>query len=139
VARVVPWTRKLEERRTLRDGAPIDLFRHALDQQDDLVLKPTHAYGGDSVLIGSETPRDVWERAVVRGTGGRFVIQARQVIPEEPFPIVDAGRLRIEPRKLNANPFYVRGASAGAVARASQASVINVGAGGGSVPSFVVG
>ncbi len=138
VFRVVPWTRRIEERRTLRDGVSVDLVPHALASKDDLVLKPTHGHGGESVLIGSETAPDVWERAIVRGTGGGFVVQARQQIPEEPFPIVEAGRLRIEPRKLNVNPFYVRGASAGAVARASQESVINVSAGGGSVPSFVV-
>ena len=139
VERVVPWTRRLEERRTLRDGVSVDLVPHALARKDDLVLKPTHGHGGESVLIGSEAAPDAWERAIVRGTEGGFVIQARQQIPEEPFPIVEGGRLRIEPRKLNANPFYVRGATAGAVARASQASVINVSAGGGSVPSFVVG
>jgi stage V sporulation protein SpoVS len=47
--------------------------------------------------------------------------------------------VRLVPLKVNANPFYVAGAEAGAVTRASQASVINVGAGGGSVPTFVVG
>ncbi len=41
--------------------------------------------------------------------------------------------------KVNANPFYVAGEEAGAVTRASRSSVINVSAGGGSVPTFVVG
>jgi hypothetical protein len=47
--------------------------------------------------------------------------------------------LTFESFKLNANPFYVGGAEVGAIARASRSSVINVSAGGGSVPSFVVG
>ena len=41
--------------------------------------------------------------------------------------------------KVNANPFYVLGEAVGAVTRASRSSVINVSAGGGSVPTFVVG
>ena len=40
---------------------------------------------------------------------------------------------------VNANPFYVLGSEAGAVTRASRGAVINVSAGGGSVPMFVVG
>ena len=43
------------------------------------------------------------------------------------------------PLKVNVNPFFVDGADVGAVTRASRSSVINVSAGGGSVPTFVVG
>jgi hypothetical protein len=41
--------------------------------------------------------------------------------------------------KVNANPFYVAGEPVGAVTRASRSPVINVSAGGGSVPTFVIG
>jgi hypothetical protein len=41
--------------------------------------------------------------------------------------------------KVNTNPFYVAGHQVGAVTRASRSSVINVSAGGGSVPTFVLG
>jgi hypothetical protein len=44
-----------------------------------------------------------------------------------------------ESLKVNVNPFYVHGGDAGAIARVSRSSVINVSAGGGSVPTFVVG
>ena len=47
--------------------------------------------------------------------------------------------VRFELLKLNANPFYVAGSDAGGIARVSRAAVINVSAGGGSVPTFVVG
>jgi hypothetical protein len=67
------------------------------------------------------------------------VVQERVPITEEPFPVVDDGRLAFPPLKVNVNPFYVAGAEVGAVTRASLSSVINVSAGGGSVPSFVVG
>lgn len=139
VARYVPWTRKLEERRTANRGRVIDLVPFVLAERERLVLKPTHAYGGHEVLIGSETPAGRWEEAVQRGLGGPFVVQERETIPEEAFPSFESGSLEFVPLKLNANPFYVRGANVGAVARASRASVINVSAGGGSVPTFVVG
>ena len=138
VAAVVPWTRKLEERRTLRNGARIDLIPHVLERRAELVLKPAHAYGGQSVLLGAETQPAVWERAVHAAVGGAWVVQERVAIPEEEFPVVEDGRLSFEPLKLNANPFYVAGAEAGGIARVSRSAVINVSAGGGSVPSFVV-
>jgi uncharacterized circularly permuted ATP-grasp superfamily protein len=139
VARAVPWTRKLEDRRTLRGGREVDLLRFVRDHQATLVLKPAHGYGGRDVLVGDETPAADWDAAVREGTGRPWVVQERVPIPEEDFPICEGGTLGFEALKVNANPFYVAEGEAGAVARASRQSVINVSAGGGSVPMFVVG
>lgn len=136
---VVPWTRKVEERKTVREGSEVDLVPFVIRFREGLVLKPAHGYGGRSVYVGDETSAMEWERAVLDALGSAWVVQERVVIPEEPFPVVEAGQLSFEPRKVNANPFYVRGAEVGAVARASKSAVINVSAGGGSVPTFVVG
>jgi hypothetical protein len=91
------------------------------------------------VFVGTETAPDEWERAVLAGLGRPWVIQQRVTIPEEEFPIVSEGQLHFERLGLNVNPFYVAHADAGAVARASRGAVINVSAGGGSAPTFVVG
>jgi uncharacterized circularly permuted ATP-grasp superfamily protein len=139
VARTVPWTRKLEERRTRKNGREVDLLPYVRDHRAGLVLKPAHAYGGRDVLVGDETGEAAWDEALRAGTGKAWVVQERVEIPEEPFPTFAGGALRFEHLKVNANPFYVLGGEAGAVARASRQSVINVSAGGGSVPSFVVG
>jgi uncharacterized circularly permuted ATP-grasp superfamily protein len=138
VARTVPWTRRLEERRTLRDGVEIDLVPHVIAQRAGLVLKPAHGYGGRSVFVGSETEAGAWEDAVRAGLGEPWVVQERVVIPEEEFPLHEQGALAFPRLKVNANPFYVAGAEVGAVTRASRDSVINVSAGGGSVPTFVL-
>jgi uncharacterized circularly permuted ATP-grasp superfamily protein len=138
VARVVPWTRRVEERTTGRDGRQVDLVPHALAGREGLVLKPAHGYGGQSVLVGDETTPGDWEAAVTRALGEPWVVQERVTIPEEPFPVWTDGRLAIEPRKVNVNPFYAGGADVGAVTRMSRSSVINVSAGGGSTPVFVV-
>jgi uncharacterized circularly permuted ATP-grasp superfamily protein len=139
VSRLVPWTRKVEERRTRKDGRAIDLVPFILEQRRGLVLKPAHAYGGKSVHVGDETPPAEWEKAVLAALGKPWVVQERVTIPEEPFPAFEGGTLRFAALKVNTNPFYVAGADAGAVTRASRSSVINVSAGGGSVPTFVVG
>jgi uncharacterized circularly permuted ATP-grasp superfamily protein len=135
----VPWTRKLEERKTLREGNEVDLVPFVIRFREGLVLKPAHGYGGQSVYVGDETSAADWEKAVLAAVGSAWVVQERVTIPEELFPVVENALLSFQPRKLNANPFYVRGAEVGAVARASQSSVINVSAGGGSVPTFIVG
>jgi uncharacterized circularly permuted ATP-grasp superfamily protein len=139
LADVVPWTRRVEERRTVKDGVAIELMPFILRERERLVLKPAHGYGGRSVLVGDETPADIWEAAAVAGLSEPWVVQERVTIPEEPFPVVDDGVLRFEELKVNVNPFYAAGAEVGAVTRMSRSAVINVSAGGGSVPTFVVG
>jgi uncharacterized circularly permuted ATP-grasp superfamily protein len=138
VARVVPWTRRMEERTTECQGRTVDLVPHVIAERKGLVLKPAHGYGGQSVLVGDETAPDVWEQAAVRALTEPWVVQERVAIPEEPFPVFTDGRLAFEPRKVNVNPFYAGGADVGAVTRMSRSSVINVSAGGGSTPVFVV-
>ena len=140
LTRVLPWTRRVAERRTLKDGREVDLVPFILANREELVLKPAHDHGGRSVFLGSETPAGEWEAAVRAALDAPWVVQERVRIPEEPFPVLDeSGELAFVSLKVNANPFYVAGEEAGAVTRASRSSVINVSAGGGSVPTFVVG
>jgi len=139
VRRVVPWTRRVAERRTRHGRSEIDLVPWILEHRAALVLKPAHGYGGRSVLVGDETSVASWTEAVEAGLREPWVVQERVAIREEVFPLLDGGRLELAPLKVNVNPFYVAGADVGAVTRASRSSVINVSAGGGSVPIFVVG
>jgi hypothetical protein len=138
VAGVVPWTRKVEERNTMKDGHAIDLVPFVVAQRADFVLKPAHGYGGQSVVVGAEVDASTWETAVHAALGAPWVVQERVPIPAEEFPVCDGGQLAFERLNVNANPFYVEGGEAGGVSRASRQSVINVSAGGGSVPMFVV-
>jgi len=138
VSRVLPWTRRIAERRTIRGGREVDLVPHVVEAREELVLKPAHSYGGRSVLLGSETGAAEWEVAVRTALESPWVVQERVEIPEEVFPVIEGGRLSYASLKVNANPFYVAGHEAGAVTRASTSSVINVAAGGGSVPTFVI-
>src|SRR5262249_3994307 len=94
LARLVPWTRKVEERHTERDGRRIDLVPHVLAEREDLVLKPAHTYGGRSVYVGAETAPGEWEAAIRRALGGAWVVQERVDIPEEPFPVFEGDELR---------------------------------------------
>jgi hypothetical protein len=138
LTRVLPWTRRVAERHTVKDGRSIDLVPFVVENRERLVLKPAHEYGGRSVRLGSETGPQEWEAAVRAALDAPWVVQERVTIPEEPFPVLDGRGLAFVPLKVNTNPFYVAGADVGAVTRASRSSVINVSAGGGSLPTFVV-
>ncbi|MGE0455130.1 MAG: hypothetical protein AB7O37_08505 [Vicinamibacteria bacterium] len=138
VRRVVPWTRRVAEGRTTKDGTVVDLVPWVLARREALVLKPAHGYGGASVVMGDEASDGEWQARVVEALGAPWVVQERARIPQEPFPVVSGGTLAFEALKVNVNPFYVAGAEVGAVARVSRSSVINVSAGGGSVPTFVL-
>lgn len=140
VAAHVPWTRKVEDRRTTFEGRDIDLLSWMESHRAELVLKPSHGYGGASVTVGAASDARRWSEAIqfaLKFPG--WIVQERVEIPEEEFPVFDdSGELRFERLKVNTNPFYVGGAPVGAVTRISRDDVINVSAGGGSVPTFVV-
>ena len=140
VATYVPWTRKVEDRKTEWKGRSIELLPWVEKQRERLVLKPTHGYGGVNVVVGNSVDERRWSEAIqpAQGNGG-WIVQERVEVPEEEFPIFGAdGSLAFESLKVNTNPFYVGGAEVGAVTRISRDPVINVSAGGGSVPTFVV-
>jgi uncharacterized circularly permuted ATP-grasp superfamily protein len=140
VATYVPWTRKVEDRRTEWRGRAIELLPWIHQHRERLVLKPTHGYGGDNVVVGSSVDDRRWADAVHNASAkGGWIVQERVEIPEEEFPVFDTGgALNFESLKVNTNPFYVGGTEVGAVTRISRDAVINVSAGGGSVPTFVV-
>ena len=48
----IPWTRVVQERHTTRDGHPVDLVPHILENRDRLVLKPNDDYGGKGIVLG---------------------------------------------------------------------------------------
>jgi uncharacterized circularly permuted ATP-grasp superfamily protein len=136
----LPWTRKVEARTTRWRGQTIDLLPWLEAHREQFVLKPTHAYGGESVTVGTSVDDRRWSDAIQTAVAqGGWIAQERVEIPEEEFPVFDAaGALSFEFLKVNTNPFYVGGAPVGAVTRISRDAVINVSAGGGSVPTFVV-
>jgi len=139
LGRVLPWTRRLEERRTRKAGVEIDLLPYALANRESLVLKPAHEYGGREVIVGSEASWPEWDAALRGALGGPWVVQERITPPAEPFPLCDGGELRIVPLHVNQGPFCIAGEPAGAVARASEKPVVSVSVGGASVPTFVFG
>ncbi len=137
----VPWTRLVEDRKTVADGAPVDLVPYALAHRQKLVLKPNDDYGGKGIVLGWTVDQSAWETAVQQALQAPFVVQERINLPREPYPHVDpAGTLHVVDRMLDTNPYVAFGGGvSGCLTRVSTDELVNVTAGGGStVPTFLV-
>jgi len=129
----IPWTRRVEARHTLWRGQRVDLMEAALEHRDRLVLKPNDEYGGTGIVLGWQTDRAEWERALLRASEEPHVVQERVEIPFEPYPSIVDGRVAFHERILDTAPFVYYGAFVdGCLTRLSTAALVNVTAGGGS-------
>lgn len=133
----VPWSTNLQHEPMEYRGEVLDPFETAVKYREAMVLKPLNDYGGRGVLIGNETNETDWENALAVAEEGDWGIQELVKIPEEVFPITEP-EFHYAPRKINLNPFGLGGRYAGCLTRVSASSVINVTAGGGMLPTFVV-
>ncbi|GLW90099.1 hypothetical protein [Actinokineospora globicatena] len=76
VAKYLPWTRVLSDRKTTHADEPVDLLRFTVDNRERLVLKEGLGMSGKQVLIGEETSPAEWETAVVAAaTTGTSIVQ----------------------------------------------------------------
>ncbi|TMJ12422.1 MAG: hypothetical protein E6H02_05960 [Bacillati bacterium ANGP1] len=140
IAAHIPWTRRVDERRTLYRGGSVDLIPFILEHRDRLVLKSNDEYGGKGIVLGWEVEPAAWEQAVLGALAEPTVVQERISLPREPYPSLAGGRVEFIDRMLDTDPFVFHGAYAeGCLTRLSTAALLNVTAGGGStVPTFVV-
>lgn len=140
IDRHVPWTRVVEERKTLWQGQPIDLVPWILANKDSLVLKPNDDYGGKGIVLGWLVDAAKWEESVRLALTTPYVAQERIDLPEEPYPSLVDGQVSWTPRKYDTAPFVVLGRYVeGCLTRISTDPLLNVTAGGGStVPTFVI-
>lgn len=136
----IPWTRRMEDRRTLYRGQSIDLVPFVLEHRDQLVLKVNDEYGGKGITLGWLTDSSGWEGAVHTALKEPYVVQERVAIPTEPYPSLINGRVQYIDRMLDTDPYVFYGDYVdGCLTRLSTAALVNVTAGGGSsVASFLV-
>lgn len=136
----IPWTRRVEHRRTRFQGQEIDLIPHIAKHRDNFVLKPNDDYGGKGIVLGWTVSERDWEAAIAKALGTPYIVQQRVNLPYEPFPSMHDGQVHLIDRMLDTNPFVCFGATMdGCLTRISTEALLNVTAGGGStVPTFVV-
>jgi hypothetical protein len=136
----IPWTRVVEERKTVHAGQPVDLVRFIADHRQRLVLKPNDDYGGAGVILGWTVDDATWAAELKKALAQPYIVQERVEIPSEPFPSLVDGTVQFVDRMYDTAPFVLNGDVVdGVLNRLSTAALLNVTAGGGStVPSFVI-
>jgi uncharacterized circularly permuted ATP-grasp superfamily protein len=133
VAAHVPWTRVVEERKTVKDGREIDLVPWISQNRERLVLKPNDDYGGRGIVLGWLASDEQWAAAVRSAVEHPYVAQERIVLPSEPFPSWVDGRVEVFDRMLDLAPFLSHGSHVhGTLSRLATDPLLNVTAGGGS-------
>jgi hypothetical protein len=136
----IPWTRRVQDRKTEYEGREIDLLSWVSDNRDRLVIKPNDEYGGSGVIIGWETDQERWNAAIKHALTTPHVVQERVMTIERDYPMLVDGRLDISKRYVDADPYVYYGERVeGCLTRLSGSALLNVTAGTGSVvPVFVI-
>jgi hypothetical protein len=137
VAAHVPWTRRVLEGHTTREGQRVDLPQFVRQNRERLVMKPNDEYGGKGVFIGWETSEAEWNAALAEALAGSYVVQEKVETGRQSFPEL-APDLRFRDFIVDLNPFLFQGEVEGFLTRLSGTSLANVSSGGGQVPAFLV-
>jgi uncharacterized circularly permuted ATP-grasp superfamily protein len=137
----VPWTRKVREGRTMKGGREIDLLDYVSQNSDRLVLKPNDDYGGHGIYIGWNNDQIAWEEALRAALAdGDYLVQERVKTARETFPALsDDGSVVFAEQLVDLDPLLYNGRVGSAFTRLSSTELANVSAGGGMVPTFVIG
>ena len=138
IAAHVPWTRRVREGQTTRDGREVDLVPYVRAHRDALVLKPNDEYGGKGVHIGWEMTPAEWDGAITEALASSFVVQGKVDLLRETFPEIGPSGLRFRDLVVDLDPFVFNGEVEGFLTRLSGTSLANVTSGGGQVPAFLV-
>lgn len=122
IEKVVPLTKPLL-------SADLEFCR---SQRSKLVLKPNSGFGGKGILIGNEISDSEWAKELQKLVHEDYVIQEFIDIPTLDLPIIEDGTYRgFSSRKINVSLWVHHGNFAGAYARASVDSVVNISNSGG--------
>ncbi len=139
IGRHVPWTRRVEERKTRHMGKDIDLLEFTRKNRDNLVLKPNDEYGGKGIFVGWQCDEKQWEDAINSSLGADYLVQERVATAREEFPyICQDGSVAFADQLVDLDPLLFDGKVGSAFTRLSVSELANVTAGGGMVPVFIV-
>ena len=137
----VPWTRKVREGKTTKDGREIDLLEYIKTHSERLVLKPNDDYGGHGIYIGWNTEGPAWDEAIRAALAdGDYLVQERVSTARETFPaLAEDGSVFFAEQLVDLDPLLFNGRVGSAFTRLSFTELANVSSGGGMVPTFIIG
>jgi hypothetical protein len=137
----VPWTRRVRPGPSDYFDEPIDLLPFIDERRDRLVLKPNDDYGGHGIYIGWNTDEIGWDEAIHNAlANGDYLVQERVPTARETFPaLTPDDTIQFVEQLVDLDPLLFNGKVGSAFTRLSSNELANVTAGGGMVPTFVIG
>ncbi|MER3427042.1 MAG: hypothetical protein C4334_02910 [Pyrinomonas sp.] len=135
----VPWTRRVRDGWTNRDGERIELLAFIERERERLVLKPNDDYGGHGIFIGwNSTPAEWAEAVALAVENGDYLVQERVPTAREVFPMLIGDSVEFLEQLVDLDPLLFNGKVGSAFTRLSSTELANVSAGGGMVPTFII-
>jgi len=127
LARHIPWTRLLRERKTDRAGTTVDLLPFVAANRQQLVIKPSGGGGGANITIGRDVDDATWAAAIQRGVTQHWIVQDLAVAERQWFPVADLdGRIADHELNCELTPYVWNGERVeGALCRVVAGSVIS--------------
>jgi hypothetical protein len=122
IDRILPWTRMLRPGPVTVNGARCDLQQYVLNQQAELVLKPTLMYSGIGVVPGWAVNADEWRQQIEAAMDGPYLVQRRIHATPEMFP-TDNG---VEPWTLVWGVYLMRAGQGGIWVRGTKGAIGSV-------------
>jgi hypothetical protein len=138
IARSIPWTRRMVDRRTMYHDQSIDLADFVRENREGLVLKPNDDYGGHGVFLGLQLDEAAWNNAIATALSSDYVVQEVVDLCPEEFPIFNETEWKLQPMFVDTNPFLFSGKVCGAMVRLANSPIVNVASGGGETGFFVI-
>lgn len=139
ISKHIPWTRMIQDEKTIYNGREIDLVNYVVSHKDQFVIKPNDEYGGKGVCLGKESSQDHWNRQIQDALNGEpTVVQEVVLIPRVAFPVAENGKIKYADMVVDMDPYVFGAKVEGVLTRLSSSSLANVTAGGGTTPTFVI-
>lgn len=132
----IPWTRRLVDAEDFYGGKKIYLIDFLKDEKDTLVLKPSARHSRE-VMMGRETPDNVWNETIDKALKGDWIVQEFVNVPIMTVPTVINQKLDFLYKKFNFSMNVCHGKYTNAMVRLSDESMINVAKGGGLIAALV--
>lgn len=127
LARHIPWTRGLRERKTDRAGEEVDLVPFVAANRERLVIKPAGGGGGGNIHVGRDLTDTAWAAAIQTGLAQHWIVQELAPADRQMFPIADAdGNITHHELNCEFTPYVWNGECAdGVLCRVVAGSVIS--------------
>ncbi|WP_280443912.1 hypothetical protein [Nocardia brasiliensis] len=82
----IPWTRVVADIEVSRHGHSVQLLDLLISRRKEFVLKPFNQLRGIGVIVGRDTTKYAWRRAVISAaTSGGYVVQ--EFLPADPIEV----------------------------------------------------